>query len=125
MRQTLTAIACLAALVLAAGCGESDEEQAREVVQEYVDASNDEDFETVCDLYSDELKQQFGADDCPGFVEEQSSGVEQELEFVDVRVNDDTASAQVDAVRDAEGGPARIGLTLERRDGDWKITAFQ
>ena len=57
MPRSLTALACAAALLSAVGCGESDQEQAREVVQAYVDAQNDEDFEAVCDLYSESLKQ--------------------------------------------------------------------
>jgi hypothetical protein len=124
--RSITAAVCAALLVAGAGCGESDQEQAREVVQEYVDASNGGDFERVCELYSDEFKAQLAVDDCPGFVEEQSSGVDQELQLVEVRVSGERATAQIDAAGGEGGGTARIGLTLERADGDeWRITGFQ
>lgn len=129
MPRSLTALACAAALLAAAGCGESDQEQAREVVQAYVDAQNDEDFGAVCDLYSDPLKAQLGVTEeaCPAFVEEQSTGadVRLQLELVKVTVNGDTAIADIDAVREDGEGPSRLPLTLERRDGEWRISAFQ
>ncbi|MGH2955964.1 MAG: hypothetical protein ACRDL6_03095 [Solirubrobacterales bacterium] len=109
-----------------AGCGESDQEKAREVLQEYVEASNGDDFERVCDFYTEEFKEQLGAgEDCPAFVEEQSSGVDQELELVEVRVNGDRGSAEVDVLREEEGGPARVRLLIERTDGEWRISGFQ
>ena len=123
MVRALTAIACLAALAAVAGCGESDQEQAREVAQEYVDASNSDDFEAVCDLYSDDFKKELGAANCPAFVEEQSSGADTELELVEVRVSGDKATADLDSVSEQEG-PARLSLQLEREDGDWLITGF-
>ena len=123
MRRTLTAFACAVAFAASAGCGESEQEQAREVVQDYVDASNANDFERVCELYSETLKDQLGATDCPAFVQEQSSGAETELELVEVRVNGDRATADLDAVSEQEG-PARLGLQLEREDDEWRITGF-
>lgn len=127
MPRSVTAAVCAALLVAAAGCGQSDQEKAREVVQEYIDASNSGDYERVCELYSEEFKRQLAIEEnCPGFVEEQSSGVAQELELVEVRVDGDRATAQIDAVREEEGGTARIGLLLERADGDeWQITDFR
>ena len=109
-----------------AGCGQSDQEQAREAVQEYVDARNSGDFEGECDLYSDEFKEQLGATDCPAFVEEQTSGAdfEQSLELVSVRVKDDSATAELDAAAEG-GGTTRAILVLERQDGDWLVTGFQ
>ena len=94
------------------------------MVQEYVDATNSDDYEAVCDLYSESLKQELGAADCPAFVEEQSSGAETELELVEVRVSGDRATADLDS-RSEQEGPARLGLTLEREDDDWRITGFQ
>jgi len=120
-----TAIACAASLVAAAGCGESDQEQAREVVQDYADARNGGDFEQVCDLYSDSFKQELAIEqNCPAFVEEQTSGADGELSVVDVRVNDDRATADLDV--QGPDGPSRVGLTLEREDDDeWRITGLQ
>ena len=124
MRRTLTAIACLAAVALVVGCGESDQEQAREVAQDYVDASNGDDFDRICELYSDSFKEQLATPDCPAFVQEQSSGADSEIELVEVRVNGDRATADLDSVSEQEG-PARIGLQLERQDDEWRISGFQ
>jgi hypothetical protein len=126
VRRTITALVCAAALVAAAGCGETDQEQAREVVQDYVDARNDGDFELVCDLYSDSFKQQLAiGENCPAFVEEQTSGAGGELSVADVHVNDDRATADLDVSEGSEG-PSRVALVLEREDGgEWKITGLQ
>ena len=126
VRRTITALVCAAALVAAAGCGETDQEQAREVVQDYVDARNDGDFELVCDLYSDSFKQQLAiGENCPAFVEEQTSGAGGELSVVDVHVRDDQATADLDVSQGSEG-PSRVALVLERGDdGEWKITGLQ
>ncbi|MGH2983641.1 MAG: nuclear transport factor 2 family protein [Solirubrobacterales bacterium] len=125
VRRTITAMVCAAALVAAAGCGETDQEQAREVVQDYVDARNDGDFELVCDLYSDSFKQELAiGENCPAFVEEQTSGAAGEISVVDVRVNGDRATADLDVTQGSEG-PSRVALVLEREDDDWKITGLQ
>lgn len=125
MLRTLAALACLAALAVATGCGESEQEQAREVAQDYVDASNEGDFEAVCELYSDEFIEQLGTTDCPAFVQENTSGAESELELVDVRVTDDVATAEIDVVSSDAEGPIRVGLRLQRQDGDWRISSLQ
>jgi hypothetical protein len=124
LRRTITAMVCAAALVAATGCGETDQEQAREVVQDYVDASNEGDFETVCDLYSESFKQELAVEDCPGFVEENTSGAGGELSVVDVRVSGDRATADLDVTQGQEG-PSRVGVTLEREDDEWRITGLQ
>jgi hypothetical protein len=123
MVRALTAIVCLIGVAVLAGCGESDQEQAREVAQKYVDATNDNDFEAICDLYSEEFKRQLGAENCPAFVEEQSSGADTALELVEVRVRGDKATADLDSVSEQEG-PARLSLQLEREGDDWEITGF-
>jgi hypothetical protein len=124
--RSITAVLCAALLVAAAGCGQSDQEKAREVVQDYVDARSAQDYEAVCDLYSDSFKQQLGATDCPAFVQEQTAGadVQEDLKIVSVRVNEDRAIAELDAAGET-GAPTRIGLVLERQDGDWLITGLQ
>ena len=125
MPRTLTAVACSIALAALAGCGESDQEQAREVAQDYVEAFNQGDFEAVCELYSDEFIEELGATDCPAFVQENSAGAESEYELVDVRASDDTATADIDVVSEG-GGPIRVGLRLERNaDDEWEIVSLQ
>jgi hypothetical protein len=127
--RRLTALLCAAALLGFAACGESDQEQAREVVQSYVDAQNEGDFETVCDLFSDSLKRELAVgENCPEFVAEQTSGAEvpQQLEIVEVRVRGDSGSADIDALREDGQGPSRITVALTREsDDEWRISALQ
>jgi hypothetical protein len=126
MRPILTAAVCLAALAVAIGCGQSDEQQARDAVQDYVDARVEGDYERECELYSDSYKEQLGVDgNCPEFVKEAASGgPPSELEIVDVRVNGDKANADLDATGES-GAPIRIGLQLEREGDEWRISALQ
>jgi hypothetical protein len=126
MRLVLITAVCVAALAAATGCGQSDEQQARDVVQDYVDARAEGNHERVCELYSESFKRELATGgNCEAFVEEQSSGAEPgELEIVDVRVRDDEATADLDATGES-GAPIRIGLRLEREDDDWRISALQ
>jgi ketosteroid isomerase-like protein len=127
--RRLTPLLCAAVLLGFAACGESDQEQAREVVQAYVDAQNSDDFETVCELYSESLKRELAVgENCTAFVAEQTGGAEvpQELEIVEVRVRGDTGAADIDALREDGQGPSRLTLTLKREsDDEWRITALQ
>ena len=128
MRRALILLVCTAALAAIAGCGESDQEQAREVVQDYVDARGAEDYARICELYSDDFKEELNVDDCEAFVREQTSGGEgngeEDLNIVDVRVRDDRAIAEIDVVR-GDQGPSRIGLVLTRDGDDWRISGLQ
>ena len=125
MGRKLTSLVCAVALAAAAGCGETDEEQAREVAQDYVEASNARNFQAVCDLYSEQFIEELEATDCPAFVKENSSGADSDLSLVDVRVSDETATADIDVVSEG-GGPIRVGLRLERNpDDEWEIVGLQ
>jgi ketosteroid isomerase-like protein len=125
--RPLTLLICTVALLGLAGCGESDQEKAREAVQNYVDASNDGDAQKVCDLYSAAYKAQLGVTDeaCPAFVEEQSSGAATTFELVGVNVKGDTAFADIDATSEDGTGPSRLSVTLALDDGEWEITGLQ
>jgi len=125
--RLLAALACAAALVALTGCGESDQEKAREVVQDYVDARNDSDYQRACDLYSDDFKEELGASaNCAAFLEEQSSGADVGGEFslVEVRVNEDRAIGEIDVTQEGQG-PSRIGVILSRDGDSWKISGLQ
>lgn len=126
MRMALTAVACSIALAALAGCGESEQEQAREVVQDYAEARNSGDYEAVCELFSESFIEQLGTDDCPAFIEEQTAGAdgEQQLEVVNVRVSDEVATAEIDVVSEA-AGPSRVVVRLQEEDGEWRITGLQ
>lgn len=129
MHRLLTALATTAALLAVTACGESDQEQAREVAQAYVDASNEQDFEAVCELYSGAFKAQLGITDeaCPEFVQENATGAEtpQQLEFIGVRVREDVAFGDLNATGEDGQGPSRIVITLLLEDGEWRISGLQ
>jgi ketosteroid isomerase-like protein len=126
LRRTLTALVCAAAVAAAGGCGESDQEQAREVVQDYVDARNEGDFERVCDLYSESFKQELAvSENCAAFVQEQTTGAGGgELSVADVNASGDRATADLD-VSEGPEGPSRVALVLEREGDEWRITGIQ
>ena len=125
VRRTITALFCAAALLAAAGCGETDQEQAREVARNYVDARNEGDFALACDLYSDSFKQQLAiGENCAAFVEEQTSGAGGELSVADVHVNDDRATADLDVSEGSEA-PAASPSSSSARTTARKITGIQ
>ena len=123
IRVALTA-ACAA---LVAGCGgdDGDEGTAREAAQDYVQARNDGDAGRVCELYSDQLIEKLGASDCQSFVKEQTAGVATSFTLVSVRERGDHATAILRASVAGEGGDGgRLRITLERQDGEWRITGL-
>jgi len=129
LRRLLILVVCAAALAATAGCGKTNEQEAQDAVASYVDAQNDGDFEQVCELFSEELRQQLAGttdtEQCSRFLEEQTSGdTRGEQSVVEVRVRDDKATADIDVAREGEG-PSRVTLTLERQDGDWRVTGLQ
>jgi ketosteroid isomerase-like protein len=126
IRHTLIPLACVVALAAAAGCGESEQEQAREVVQDYAEARESGDYEAVCELFSDSFVNELQTDDCPAFIAEQTAGADgpEQIEVIDVRTSGDTATADLDISSGSEG-PSRIGLRLELEDDEWRIVGVQ
>jgi ketosteroid isomerase-like protein len=126
MRRPLTAFLLAAAIAGLGACGESDQEQAREVVQDYAEARESQDFERICDLYSEEFTASLGTEDCPAFVQEQSAGADgtETVEVVDVQVKGDTATADLDVSGEAQE-ESRVRVLLKREDDDWRISALQ
>jgi hypothetical protein len=127
IRRTLVALACAAALTAAAGCGGSgggNDQSASDAVQKYVDAQNHDDFATVCDALSDQLRQQLGGNNCAAFIKEQTSGrPRQQLKVIGVTQNGDSATADLELTGES-GTPVRAAVKLERQNGDWRITGI-
>jgi ketosteroid isomerase-like protein len=125
IRRLALALACGALL---AGCGGDggDEGTASEAAQDYVQARNQGDAGRVCELYSDQLISKLGASNCQAFVKEQTAGVATSLTLVRVRENGDRATAILRATAAGEtgGSGGRVKITLERQDGDWRITSL-
>jgi hypothetical protein len=125
MRQVGIRLALIAAVLAAllAGCGGNEGgESARDVAQSYVDAQTNKDFDEVCSLLSDQFRQQLGSDNCPRFLEEQSSGIpRREFKLVSVNEDGNRATATVETGGET-GKPVRLRISLERQDGDWRVT---
>ncbi len=126
LRFVLTALVCAALTAAAAGCGESDEEQARETVEDYIAAREAGDEQAICDMLSVDLKAQLGlGDTCSGQAAELGAGGEAlTLEIIDVRVRDEQAAADLNVSRNGQP-PSRIQLRLVDEDGEWRIAALQ
>jgi hypothetical protein len=121
-----TLIAVASALALGAcGGGDGDgQPSATEVAQTYADAHNQGDYAKVCSLYSDQLKQQLGGSNCEAFVKEQTSGgPSSRLEVTGVTENGDRATANFRSNAES-GAPVKLTVSMEKRDGDWRITSI-
>jgi phage I-like protein len=126
MRRGAAALLCLLAVAVATGCGDGDEQSGSDAAQSYVDARNDGDAAKVCDLYSDQLKQQLAVSDCEAFVEEQTSGAKTATFQLDgVQESDDHATATITTTGpESAKGSGQVQIQLERQDGDWQITGL-
>jgi hypothetical protein len=119
----LLIVGVMVAAILA-GCGGGDDGAgAQEVAQSYADARSDKDFDQVCELLSDQFRQQLGGENCPSFLQEQSSGIpRREFSLISVDEDGDRAIATLEAGGEADQ-PVRLQISLERQDGDWRITS--
>ena len=125
MHRIALAAACAALVAGCGGNGGGGNETARDAAQAYVQARNQGDAGKVCELYSDQLIQQLHASNCEAFVKEQSAGVGTSLTIVEVNQSGDTATATLEATASGEPtGGGHLRITLERQDGDGKITSL-
>jgi ketosteroid isomerase-like protein len=113
--------------VVLAGCGGGDDgggggaQSAQSAVQSYVDAWKNADFQQICDLLSDQFRQQLGGDNCPRFVK--AGGIQQpDLQVIAVHENGDRATARLKSGGES-GKPAKQEISLVRQDGDWRIAS--
>jgi hypothetical protein len=122
-------LACLAVLALAlAACGGGDDaEDARQVVRDFVQATNDRDGDELCgELLSREYLEQYtGAtgDNAEEACERQLDvirGLRLRLVKIDsVEVDGDEATVRATIATGGQRTPRRFGLAKE--DGDWKL----
>jgi ketosteroid isomerase-like protein len=148
MRTTgkgLVALATLCAVgaVMLAGCGGGDDDgtdtAAGRAAQQYVDAYNDRDFDTVCTLLSKSYKAERelvpgSAEEpeeegeletgCAQYFKEHTGGATTTLTLVDVQEKGAVATAHIRSEsEDNPDGEADETLGLARqRDGSWKVT---
>ena len=125
MRRTWTLGFVLVTLIPGCGGGGgSNQQNARDVAQAYVNARNQGDAAKVCELYSEQLIQSLKTSNCVAFVQEQTSGTATDLSLVGVSQHGDHATATIQA---RLGGSiasaiAPIKLELTRENGQWNIS---
>jgi hypothetical protein len=123
------AIAAVVSATLLGGCGGDDDgsknDSARDAAEAYVMARNQGDAGRVCELYSEQLRQRLGATNCEAFVKEQTAGVATSFTLVRVRESGGRATATLRATAaDAGASGGHLRVTLERQDGEWRITGL-
>jgi hypothetical protein len=126
IRRVAAVLAAGLVLVAAPGCGGSDEDDVKEVVQDYTEGVADGDGGKVCNTLSDESKdrfQQAGAK-CEdvfksfgAFLNDEQKDKLKDID-PDVEVDGDNATAKVDELE----GTGSTEVKLKKEDGDWKIT---
>jgi hypothetical protein len=120
--------ACAALLAGCGGGGGDDSSSAESTARAYVEASNQRDFQRLCDVLGDAYKLHLHIDrDCPGFLGEQTSGGERpSLHLVGVHQNGDSAIASLTGTVPGQAGTGTgtIQVRLEKQDGDWKVVSI-
>jgi ketosteroid isomerase-like protein len=119
-------LVCCAPLLAGCGGDQADEATAQDAARDYVQARNQGDAGRVCELYSDELIAKLGASNCEAFIKEQTGGIPTTFTLVGVKETDGraTATLQAAATGGLGGAAGRLQITLERQDGDWRITGL-
>jgi signal peptidase I len=127
----MVAVALLACTAAGCGGGASQADRARDAVGRYLAADAKRDAVALCGIYGPRLR---GAAEraqkasgepggCVGAIraaaEEAPASHLQQVRVLDVRLHGDGGRATVQAVRDRI--VERLGLTLVREDGDWRI----
>jgi signal peptidase I len=130
-RALAGAVALLASVAAGCGGGASEEDRARDAVGRYLTADAKRDAVALCGLYGPRLRgvaerAQKAAGGPGGCVAAIRAAAErapenrlEQVHVLGVRLDGDAGRATVQAVRDRI--VARLGFTLVREDGDWRI----
>jgi ketosteroid isomerase-like protein len=122
MRSAAAALTALLCAALLAACGSSsDEDQIRDVVQEFAEAANDKDVGAICgQVVSEAFEDQ---EQCEKQADREGSigdlGSVEDLEVSEIKVDGDTATAQIKATvgGETDEGPGKF----RKVDGEWKL----
>jgi len=126
-RTAALAVTALALVALPGCMGNSDEDDAKEVVKDYAEAIANGDGKKVCDTLSEDAKRTFERRDrkCEdtfksvgGFLTDEQKDKLKDID-PNVEVDGDNATATVEELEDAAGSTE---VKLKKEDGDWKIT---
>jgi Putative lumazine-binding len=130
-RRAATVLAAGLALVAVGGCGPfgSDEDDVKDVVQDYTEGVAEGDGGKVCDTLAEDSRKQFEQagtkceDAFKSFGAFLNEDQKDKLKDVDpeVDVEGDNATAKVDELE----GTGSTEVKLKKEDGDWKITFEQ
>jgi hypothetical protein len=124
-RLALLAVAAIAlGAYLVVGGGGSDTDEVRDAAESFIEAANDKDFGTVCDLLSDDYRVQLDAlgGKCERFLASQADGESSEssTEIDQVRVREERAT--VDLIVSRPGAsPSDQQLRMEKTGDGWRI----
>jgi ketosteroid isomerase-like protein len=122
MRSAAAALTAFLCAALLAACGSSsDEDQIRDVVQEFAEAANDKDVGAICgQVVSEAFEDQ---EQCEKQADREGSigdlGSVEDLEVSEIKVDGDTATAQIKATvgGETDEGPGKF----RKVDGEWKL----
>ncbi len=122
MRSAAAALTALLCAALLAACGSSsDEDQIRDVVQEFAEAANDKDVGAICgQVVSEAFEDQ---EQCEKQADREGSigdlGSVEDLEVSEIKVDGDAATAQIKATvgGETDEGPGKF----RKVDGEWKL----
>ena len=122
-------VACVGAIGLIAGCGQTDQEQVREVTEDYADAISKGDYAGACKLFTAEyLAELGGVDGCAVAQRDQFGGPEgatSTVEIAAVRAKGDRGNVTVNVAREG-GSPSPLTLLMVKDDSDeWLIRGQQ
>jgi ketosteroid isomerase-like protein len=127
LRRLATAAALLALAATGAACGRSDEDQVRDTLTRFEQATAQKDYGALCDdLLASELVGRLRAVGlpCPQALRRALGAVIQPSVHIDrIKVSGDTALARITTTA-AGQDPSRDTLRLVKQDGGWRVSAL-
>ena len=122
-------VSCAASLIFfAGGCGQSEQERARKVVENYIQTVDRRDFDGTCELLTARYRRQLGG--TAGCIRSQLAqfGPENarvELQIASVGVNGSRGDAGLTLSREGSDSAPYTLLLVRNREDRWRIRAQQ
>ena len=129
MYPRIALLACAASAALAAGCGQTDQEQARKATEDYIEAIAKGDYGAACRQFTAEfLRELDGPAGCERAQADQfggPGGATATLEVANVRVNGERGNVTVNVTREG-GSPSPLTLLMVKEDDEeWRVRGQQ
>jgi hypothetical protein len=127
--RAIAAVLVAGLAATACACGKSDQEQVRQVVEDYIQALSTGSFDAACELFTPRYRRQLGgAAACAEAQADQFGGsgaAKAELELSRVRVKGEHANATLNVSRNS-GPPSPLAVLLALDENDhWRIRGEQ